>query len=56
MIEEKDLKGDIIVRTVDNLIYDVARLDSMKKKLGDLQVADSATIIYNNIKNLIDRK
>ena len=56
MIEEKNLKGDIIVRTVDNLLYDVAKLDNMKKKLGELQVSNSATIIYDNIRNLIDRK
>ena len=56
MIEEKDLKGDIIVRTIDNLIKDKAKLESMKQNLARLQVNNSATIIYDNIRKLIDRK
>ena len=56
MIEEKDLKTDIIVRTIDLIVNDISRLDNMKKNLKNMQVNNSATIIYDNIKNLIDRK
>jgi len=56
MVEEKDLKGDIIVREIDTLINDKNKLNSMKKNLHKLQVNNSATVIYNNIKKLIDRK
>ena len=56
MIEEKDLKGDIIVRTIDNLIKDKAKLENIKQNLARLQVNNSATIIYDNIRKLIDRK
>lgn len=56
MLEEKDLKGDIIVRSIDSIINDVNKLDNMKRNLKSMQVNNSATIIYDNIKNLIDRK
>ena len=56
MVEEKDLKGDIIVRTIDNLIKDKVKIQNMKQNLAKLQVKDSATIIYDNIRKLIDRK
>ncbi len=56
MIEEKDLKGDIIVREIDNLLKDKPKLENIKQNLAKLQVNNSATIIYDNIKKLIDRK
>lgn len=52
MIEEKDLKGDIIVRNIDNLINDEVRIKEIKNNLKSLQVNDSATIIYENLKKL----
>jgi len=56
LIEEKDLKGDILVRTIDELINNTTKLNKMKSNLVDLQVNDSASIIYDNIKKLVDRK
>ncbi len=56
LIEEKDLKGDILVRTIDSLINDHKRLQSMQKNLNYLKVNNSATKIYEIIINLIDRK
>ena len=56
MIEEKNLKGDILVRTIDELLKDKNRIINMKNNLAKLQVNNSATIIYDNIKKLIDRK
>ena len=56
MIEEKQLKGDILVRTIDNLINDKNKISNLKNNLSKMQVNNSATIIYENIKKLIDRK
>ncbi len=56
LIEEKDLKGDILVRTIDNLINDEKRINEIKDSLEELGVNNSATIIYETIKELIDRK
>lgn len=56
LIEEKDLKGDIIVRTVDNIIGDDKKLKTMKNNLKVFKTDNSAELIYKNIKGLIDRK
>ncbi|MBE6159874.1 MAG: undecaprenyldiphospho-muramoylpentapeptide beta-N-acetylglucosaminyltransferase [Lactobacillales bacterium] len=56
MIEEKDLKGDILVRTIDNLIDNEEKIKSIKNNLEELSVNDSATRIYNELKELVDRK
>lgn len=53
MIEEKDLDGDILFDKVDELINDDKVLNKMKENLGKLAVADSASIIYDNLKSLI---
>ena len=50
MIEEKDLKGDILVRTIDDLIDNEEKIKSIKKNLEELSVNDSATRIYNELK------
>ena len=56
MIEEKDLNGDILVKKIDEIFNTPNELNNMKKNFKDLKVENSATIIYNNIKNLIDGK
>ena len=56
MIEEKDLKGDILVRKIDEVLYDSKKINDMKKNLKSLMVKDSASLIYKNIKDLVDRK
>ncbi len=56
MIEEKDLKGDLLVRTIDKLIIDSKKLKAMQQNLNSLKVSNSATKIYETIKELIDRK
>lgn len=55
LIEEKDLKGDILVRSIDNLINDNNRLRDIRNNLKKFDVHSSATLIYENLKNLIDR-
>lgn len=56
LIEEKDLKGDILVRTIDELLKDDIHLQRMKQNLKQFQVKDSATKIYEELKYLIDGK
>lgn len=56
MVEEKELKGDILVRKIDELIKDDKKLIQMKKNLNNSGIKNSATFIYENIKKLIDRK
>ena len=56
MIEEKDLKGDILVRKIDEVLSDSKKISDMKNNLKSLMVKDSASLIYKNIKDLVDRK
>ena len=56
LIEEKNLKGDILVSTVDKLLNDKEELNCMKKNLKELSIPESATKIYNTISEIIDRK
>lgn len=54
MIEEKELKGDILVRTVDRLLGDETKLKIMKNNLEALDITNSATLIYNEIRKLVE--
>lgn len=54
MIEEKDLKDGVLFDKVDKLINDNNTLNSMKKNLANLMVNDSAEIIYDNLKRIIN--
>ncbi len=56
MIEEKDLKGDILVRKIDEVLNDSDMIRNIKKNLKSLVVNNSASLIYDNIKELVDRK
>lgn len=56
MVEEKDLTFENIDSNINKLLNDKKYYIDMKKNLECMQVNDSATIIYNNIKKLIDRK
>ncbi len=53
LIEEKDLKGDILVKTVDTLMEDTPRLKQMKENLGNLDIPNSATVIYETLKEMV---
>ena len=55
LIEEKDIKGDILIRKIDEIINDEQKLLMMKHNLKELSIPNSATLIYENIKKLIDR-
>ena len=54
MIEEKDLTFENIDENINRLLNDKKYYLDIKKNLESMQVKDSATIIYNNIRKLID--
>ncbi len=56
IIEEKDLKDDILVRKIDEILNNSDEIDNIKKNLQSLAVDNSASLIYDNIKELVDRK
>ena len=56
LIEEKDLKGDILIREIDNMLNNKEDLNKMKENLKELSIPESATKIYNTINEMIDRK
>ena len=53
MIEEKDLSDGVLVKRVDDLINDEIKIKSIKNNLRSMQVKDSASIIYDNLKRVI---
>lgn len=54
MIEEKDLDSGVLFKCVNNLIEDDKKINNMKKSLSKIGVNNSADIIYNTIKELVD--
>lgn len=55
VIEESDLKGDVLVRTIDNLLRDKNKYQKLKNNLKRLVIRDSATKIYELANELIER-
>lgn len=53
MILEGELTCDLLERKIDSILSDEKRQEEIKKNLKKLCVADSATIIYNELKNII---
>ena len=56
IIEEKDLDGQKLVDMVDYILNAPIKTEIMKNNLNKLKVDNSATIIYESIRNLIDGK
>lgn len=56
LVEEKNLTFDNMDANINKLLSDKKFYLDIKKNLESMQVNNSATIIYNNIKKLIDRK
>lgn len=52
MIEERDLKGDILVQKVDQILKKPNTIKEMKQNLRKMKVEDSATKIYELILSL----
>ena len=53
LIEEKDLKGDVLVCKIDELFNDEKVLEDMKKSLEDLQIKNSASLVVEILEDLI---
>lgn len=53
IIEEKDLNEDTLVTSINNLMNDSNKLNSMKKELNKIEDKKSTTLIYEEIKKLI---
>lgn len=56
MLEEKDLTSGKLSKTIDDIIFDDNKLSFMKNNLSKLRVNDSADIIYNNLKRIVNEK
>lgn len=56
MIEERELTGPLLVKTIDGLINDENKLQEMKNNLKDLGIDDSATRIYELLKTLVNKE
>ncbi len=56
LLEEKDLKGDILLKTIDSILFDDKKQKKMEEELRKLDIPDSATKIVACIQELIDRK
>lgn len=55
LLEEKNLKEDILVKKIDELLKNKDKYYEIKNNLNKLKIDNSASIIYENIKKL-DRK
>lgn len=53
MIEESDLTKELLRETIDKVLNDKELIDSVKKNLGKLEISNSATIIYEEIKKML---
>lgn len=56
LINEKDLKGDILAKEINELLNDPKKIETIKENLSSLGVSNSAALIYETIKKSIDRK
>ena len=56
MLEEKDLKGDTLLRMVEKILNDKVFTNELKKNLKSFQMINSASIIYDEIVKLVGDK
>ena len=55
IIEEKEVTGDLLVKKIDELFSDKIKYQKMKENTKKLGSKDSATKIYNLLKDIIDK-
>ena len=55
MIEEKDLTTKVLKENINLILKDETKIKEFKKNLKKLSINDSATIIYNELKKLIEK-
>ena len=53
MVEEKDLEDEVLFKKVDELINNEEEIKNIKSNLRKMQVKDSATVIYDNLKRIV---
>lgn len=53
MLEEKDLKGDTLLRMVEKLLYDKVYLNKIKNNLKSYKATNASSIIYDEIIKLL---
>jgi UDP-N-acetylglucosamine--N-acetylmuramyl-(pentapeptide) pyrophosphoryl-undecaprenol N-acetylglucosamine transferase len=53
ILEEKDVTGELLLKEVNNLIFDDNKLSNMKSNLAKMEILNSATKIYEEIRQLI---
>ena len=56
LLEEKDFNTHSLIESIDAIINNPEKEKQIKKNLEKLDTGNSATIIYENIKKLVDRK
>ena len=56
VIEEKDLNGDILVRTIEELLKNTEKYNKIKKNLTKLVIRDSAKRIYDIAYKLVNER
>ena len=55
IIEEKDLTGESLIKTVSNLIEDNDKLESMRKAARESAIIDANERIYQNLMSLYQK-
>lgn len=56
LIEEKNLNGNLLVKTIDELINNDEQIKTIKNNLQKMSVPNSATKIYDTLKEIVDGK
>ena len=56
LLEEKDFNMDVLIKEIDELINNDIKIKNIQKNLSKFDKGDSASIIYDSIRNLIDGK
>ncbi len=56
LIEEKELSGDILVRTIDKIINDDNKLKQISQNLKNYSIPNSSTQIYECLRSIVDGK
>ena len=54
IIEEKDLEGNLLIKTIDEVLNDPQKYDIMKKNSENLGIKNSSSKIYEIIKELVN--
>lgn len=56
MIEERSLEDGVLFEKVDELINNEEEIKNIKNNLKKMQVKDSATVIYENLKRIVNNE